>query len=297
MRPPRVLLLVAAVAAGFSVLATLVSESRAALQSGLVAGLAFLGWVLLAGASAPRVRAALAAGLGFFVLVMAVRLWWLPEQPAGDGWLEPFYTPLDGRGSSAGSGQFARELLDHWRQGIDRERLAAVGLLLGVLCLAVAVFALPARHRPRRAMVTRVAVAVLLLVVVGADVWARVDDAPLPGLLGAAWPALLAILVAAGTVVLSGVRSDRFALVALGALLLAVTAGAALTDLADSWAAWQQSAEVSEHAFLSVGIAVPVGRWTDLSEAVRAAVAFAGPALLAVGALRASDAPEPPGPR
>ncbi|MER7891972.1 hypothetical protein ABTX15_19340 [Micromonospora sp. NPDC094482] len=293
MRPPRVLLLVSAVAGVFSVLATLFSESRAALQSGLVAAVAFLGYVLLAGRVAPRVRTALAAGIGFFALVMAIQLWWLPEQPAGNGWLEPFYAPLDGSGPDVGSGQLESVLLDQWRRGIDRERIAAVGLLLGVLCLAFAVFALPARHRSRRALLARVVVAVLLLVVVGADAWDRVDDAPLSGVLGVALPALLATLIAAGVVVLSGLRADRFALVSLGALLLAVTAGAAFTDLADTWAAWQRSADESGDAFLSVGIAVPSDRLADRSAVVGAAVALAGPALLAIGALRASRDPDP----
>ena len=294
MRLPRVLLLVSAAAGVFSVLATLVSESRAALQSGAVALAALTGYVLLAGpATAPRVRSALAAGIGLFAAVLAVKLWWLPER-VDVGWMEPFYAPLDGSGGSR-TARFpaAPALLDQARRTIDQERMVAVGLLLGVLCLAVAVRALPVRREPRRGMLAR-SVAVLLLVVVGADLWRRVDDeTPLLGMLGAGLPALLATLLAAAMVALSGERSDRAALVPIGALLVAVTAAGSFADLAGAWSDWWTLSDRRDDAFLSVGIAVSVDGWADGSEAVRAALALAGPALLAIGARRAARDAEP----
>lgn len=287
VRPPRVLLLVSAAAAAFSVLATLVSESRAALQSGLVASAAFLGYVLLAGRAAPRVRSALATAVGLFALVMAVQLGWLAEQPMRNGWMEPFYAPLDGGGPGLSMRPLPPGILDHWRQLIDRERIAGVGLLLGVLCLAVAVRALPARQRPKRTLLARI-VAALLLVVVAVDVWDSVDDAPLSGALVAGWPALLATLVAAAVLALSAGRADRRALVPLGALLVAVTAAVDLAHITAGWSSWRTAADHSRDAFLQIRIAVAAGGWADVSAAVRAALAFAGPALLAIGALHAS---------
>ncbi|MFU8873939.1 hypothetical protein [Micromonospora sp. SL4-19] len=283
MRLPRVLLLVSAATGAFAVLATLFSETRAALQSSLVAAVAFLGYVLLAG-PAPGVRRALAAGIGLFAAVMALKLWWLPEPPADAGWLIPFYAPLDG-GAPVDLHLPAR--LDHLRQTIEQDRIAAVGLLLGVLCLAVAVLALPVQHRPRRTLLARV-VAVLLLVVVAVDVGDRVNDAPLLGAFGVGWSALLATLAAAGMLAAAGRRSDRFVLVPLGALLIAGTAAADFAGIISAWSSWWSLTDASRDAFLSVGVAGSVGGWTDVSAAVQVAMALAGPTLLALGALHAS---------
>ncbi|MGC4858390.1 hypothetical protein [Micromonospora sp. DT41] len=284
-----------AAAAALSVLAELVSAGRPAMQFGLASSAALVGYVLLAGPAVPRVRLALVAGIGLFAVFMAVELWWLPRQPGDVLWMTPFYAPLDGSGASMGPVENPPTMLDQWRQMIDHERFSAVGLLLGVLCLAVAVIALPVRQQPMSTEFAGI-VAVLQLAVVGANVWSRVDGAPLRGLLGAGWAALLAALMATGVVALSGARVDRAALVPLGALLVAVSTAVAFEDLSSTWLTWWKFSNGSDDVVADAAIAVSVAGPTDVSAAssldvsaaVRTAVALAGPALLAVGSLTAS---------
>ncbi|MEV0153003.1 hypothetical protein AB0H57_04580 [Micromonospora sp. NPDC050686] len=294
MRPKRVLLMVAVTASALSVLAALVSAQRPSTQFGLAATAALVGYVLLADPAVRRLRPALAAGIGLSAVLMAVELWWLPEQ-ADVRWFTPFYAPLDGSGPSVGPVQIPPAMLDQLRQMIDQERFNAVGLLLGVVCLAVAVVALPVRQQPKAAELARF-VAVLLLAVVGANLWSRIDGAPLLGLLGAGWPAFLAILMAAWVVALSGARAGRAALMPLGALLVAVSTAVALEDLTGTWLTWWEFSNGNDHVMVEAAVAVSVASSADvsaaisvdLSGAVRTAMALAGPALLAVGALRAS---------
>ncbi|MFI7603529.1 hypothetical protein ACIBTV_00200 [Micromonospora sp. NPDC049366] len=217
MRPPRVLLLTSVAAGGFSVLATLFSEPRAALQAGLAASAAFLGYVLLVSARvasagpsadghahpAPRVRRTLVAGLTLLALVMAVELRWLSGPVGVSDVFVPFYAPLHG-GVTSSPGT-PPVLLDLWRQSIMQGRIAAVGPLLATVCLAVVVLALPARRRPGRTLPAGI-VAALLVVLAVADVWDSVGDAPLSGALAAGWPALPATLVAAEVLAVSGER-------------------------------------------------------------------------------------------
>lgn len=292
--------MVAAATGALSVLAALGSARRPSIQFGLAASAALVGYVLLAGPAVRRVRQALAAGIGLFAVTMAVELWWLPEQPAEVRWFTPFYAPLDGSYPSVGPVQIPPTVLDQLRQMIDQERFSAIGLLLGVVCLAVAVVALPVRQQPKAAGLARV-VAVLPLVVVGANLWSRIDGAPLLGLLGAGWPALLATLVAAWVLALSGARAGRV-LVPLGALLVAVSAAVALEDLSSTWLTWWEFSNGRDQAMVDTAVAVSVTSSADVSAAssvdvlgaVRTAVALAGPALLAVGALTASrDAGSP----
>ncbi|MFG3705884.1 hypothetical protein ACGF7U_14280 [Micromonospora sp. NPDC047670] len=295
MRPTRVLLMVSTAAGALSVVTALTSAERAAMQYGLAASAALIGYVLLAGPALPRVRPALAAGIALFAAPMTVELWWFPERPADVRWFTPFYAPLGGGLPPTGQVQIPATLLDQWRLLIDQERLRAFALLLGVLCLAVAVVVLPVRQRPKATRLAGV-VAVLLLAVVGANAWSRIDDAPPLGLLEAVWPALLATLLAAGVVALSGARADRAALVPLGALLVAVTVAVTADDLASSWFTWWTFSNRSDHSTQSgtvvtsaVGtVASSTAGSADVSAAVRAAVALAGPALLTVGALAAS---------
>ncbi|MGK5671809.1 hypothetical protein ACSNOB_03040 [Micromonospora sp. URMC 106] len=295
MRPTRVLLMVSITTGALSVVTALVSAERAATQSGLAASAALIGYVLFAGPTLPRVRPALAAGIALFAVPTTVELWWFPERPADVRWFTPFYAPLGGGFTPTGQVQVPATTLEQWRQLIGQERLSAVALMLGVLCLAVAVVALPVREQPKAARLAGVA-AVLLLAVVGANVWSRIDDAPPLGLLGAAWPALLATLLAAGVVARSGTRADRAALVPLGALLIAVTAAVTADDLASSWFTWWTFSNRSDHSTQSGTVAVSVvgtvassaAGAADVSAAVRAAVALAGPTLLTVGALAAS---------
>ncbi|WP_159104728.1 hypothetical protein [Plantactinospora sp. BB1] len=287
MRPTRVLLTVFVAAGTLSALAALVSADRAAAQAALVASAALVGYVLVAGPAAPRVRPALAAGIALLALPTAVELWRDSGQPAPRNLLIPFYTPLDGTAGSTGRPTLPQPALDQWRQALDQERLACVALLLGVLCLAVAVLALPVRQRPRATVLART-VAVLLLVVVGADVWSRIDGDPLLGLLRAGWPALLATLAAAAVLALSASRADRTGLVPLGALLVTVSAALAFEDLVGDWSAWWSFANPDHGVFLSVGVATSLADLVDVSAALLAALTLTGPLLLAVGALRAA---------
>ncbi|GAB3963896.1 hypothetical protein V1634_02645 [Plantactinospora veratri] len=287
MRPTRVLLTVFVVAGTLSALAALVSADRAAAQSALVASAALIGYVLVVGPAAPRVRPALAAGIALLALPTAVELWRGSAEPATRRLLIPFYAPLDGAAASTGRPALPPPILDQWRQALDQERLASVALLLGILCLAVAVLALPVRQR-RKATVLARGVAVLLLVVVGADVWSRVDGEPLLGLLGAGWPALLATVAAAAVLAVSASRADRTGLVPLGALLVTVSAAVALHDLVRGWSTWWRFANPDDSVFLSAGVATSLAGLVDVSAALLATVTLAGPLLLAVGALRAA---------
>ncbi|MEQ4301843.1 hypothetical protein ABNF97_10700 [Plantactinospora sp. B6F1] len=292
MRPTRVLLTIFVVAGTLSVLATLFSADHAAAQCALVASAALIGYVVFAGPTVARVRPALVAGIALLAIPTAVELWCSPARPATRQLLIPIYMPLDGGAASTGRTTLPQPILDQWRQALDQERLACVALLLGVLCLAVAVLALPVRQRPKATVPARV-VAVLLLVIVGVDTWSRVDDDPLLGLLGAGWPALLATLVAAAVLALSASRADRAGLVPLGALLLTVSAAVAFHDLVRRWSAWWTFANPADGLFLSAGVATSLAGLVDVSAALLATVTLAAPALLAVGALRACRAADP----
>ncbi|MDG4799291.1 hypothetical protein [Micromonospora sp. WMMD980] len=130
-------LLVASVAAGLlSVAAALLAMRTASLRIGLVMLLALVGHVL-ASPGVRRVRWAVAAGVGLRAVATATRLIWYQEQADDAGW------PTTGQGLARAA------LAAHWREQIDRERLAALGVALGVLCLAVGVAALPSRGRWR----------------------------------------------------------------------------------------------------------------------------------------------------
>ncbi|MET8907924.1 hypothetical protein [Micromonospora sp. NPDC004551] len=126
-------LLVASAAAGvLSVAAALLAMTAASLQFGLVMLLALLGYVV-ASRGARRVRWTVAAGVGLLAVVAAMRLFWYQEQVDEAGWL------------TYGQGVAKTSMLTRWRELIDRERVAALGLAVGVLCLAAAVSALPSR--------------------------------------------------------------------------------------------------------------------------------------------------------
>lgn len=276
MRFSRLLLLVSAVTGLVSVLAALFSMGHASLQYGLVMLLSVVAYVVVAGrAAVRRVRWTLIAGIGALAVVMATRLFWYHDPAADAGWL------------TYGHGGQSHPVLEQWRGLIERERIAAVGLLLGVLCLAVGVLMLPARHRARRGMLTTI-LALLLLAMVGLEVGSGFGRAPTLDLLGAAWPALLGILVAVGAVALSGWRADRAWLLPVGSLLLAMAAITAFYDLAGAWSAWWEAGNPREDAFLAVGVRVSTGGFPQVSAALETAVALAGPALVAIGALHSS---------
>ncbi|GIH19292.1 hypothetical protein [Rugosimonospora africana] len=279
MRPYRVLLLVSTVAGGLSVIAALFSGWRVSAQCGVVALAVLVGYVTVAGRAArTRVRWALAAGIGLLAVVIAVRLFWYPGQTSGGvDWFA--YLPAS---------ELHGALLDQWRQTIDGERIFAVGRLLGVLCFAVAVVALPGRHPAKPAMATAV-LSLLLLAAVGADVWSRLGDAPVLGLLGVGWPALLVILVALGIAVLAGGRAGRVWLLPAGAFLVAAAAAVAFDDLAGSWSAWRTLSGFRDGDTVFAVAGMPANAsGLAVSEALVTAMTLAGPALLAIGALRAS---------
>jgi hypothetical protein len=282
VRLSRVLLPVSAAAGALSVLTALFSAWQAALLGGVVALAALVGYAAVAGrAAAPRVRWAVTAGLGLLAVVMAARLFWYPEQTAAVGWLAPFYPPLDGGGRAPGKAA----LLDHWQRMISRERLAAVGQLLAVLCFAVAVLALPTRPRPKRAVLTAV-LALLLLAGVAENVWRQLAGGRVLDLLSAAWPALLATVLAVVVAILSGWRASRSWQLPVGALLVAL---AAVTSVGGIVSTWSSSWALTESGAVdTMSVAITTVRLPDVSAALATAVALSGPALLAVGALRAA---------
>jgi hypothetical protein len=276
----RALLLTSTVAGALSVIGALFPGGRLALQGALAMLVTLVGYVVVAGrAAAPRTRWALAAGVGMLAVGMALRLYWYNE-PEDFGWFA--YSPLDENGAPT-------PWLDVLRQSVDRVRIVAFLHLLAVLCFAVGVFALPAWRRPGRAALTAV-LALVLLAFVGANVEGRFDGSAALEALGTVWPALLATLVAVGLVALAGWRADHAWLVAAGTLLVAVAAATVLDDLAIAWSGWWTLAgrNVAEPMFLSVGVRVVADGSPEVSAAVRTAVELAGPALLAIGALRAS---------
>ncbi|MET7804509.1 aminopeptidase [Micromonospora chersina] len=269
-------LLVASVAAGLlSVAATLLAMPAASLQFNLAMLLALLGYVL-ASRDVRRVRWAVAAGIGFLAVVAAMRLFWYQEQVDELGWL------------TSGQGAAKNALLARWRAMIDREMLAALGLTLGVLCLAAGVLALPSRRR-RRGVATTV-LALLLFAWFGLNLARKLGRYPLPDLLATVWPALLAALVTMGALALSGWRADRRWLLPVGLVLLSLVAADAYSDLAVAWSGWWVMAKPADGAFLETGVAVSTSSegFPQLSQAIEVAIALAGAGLVAVGAVRSS---------
>ncbi|MCZ7477143.1 MULTISPECIES: aminopeptidase [unclassified Micromonospora] len=269
---------VAAVVAGLlSVGAALLAMREASLLWAVVT-LAALAGHALAASGTPRVRWGVAAGAGLFALVAAANLLWHRERVADAG---------GPRGSQAATRTY---LVESLREGLDQQRLTAWGLALGVLLLSVAVPALPARGG-RRGVVTTV-LAVAVLVWCGLKVAAAPGDPPLPELLLALQPALLAALVTAGVLAWSGWRGDRRGLLTAGMVLLAVVAVRACADLASAWASWWTFVEPARDAFLQPGFMVSVGGSAggalEVSSAVETAVALGGAGLAVVGVLRAS---------
>ncbi|NED52332.1 aminopeptidase [Micromonospora aurantiaca] len=224
----------------------------------------------------PRVRRGVAAGAGVLALVAANLL-------RHRGW-----------GTDAGDlarGQAAARayLLEHWQDGMDRQRLIAWGLVLGVLLLAVAVSALPARGGRHGVATTVLALAALVWCV--ASVASTPGEPPLLDLFAAVWPGLLAVLVTAGLLASSGWRSDRHGLLPTGMILLALVAVRACSALASAWATWWTLVEPAEDAFLQPGLMISVGAPAasaiEVSSAVEMAVALGGVGLAVAGALRA----------
>jgi len=260
---------------------------QASLQCGLIALTTLMGYVAVASrVAARRVRWAFAAGVGLLAVVMAARLLWYRGSPGDYVWTAPFYAPLDGIATSAGTLEAAPvAVLDLLRRTIDQERIAAVGRLLGVLCLVVGVLGLPARRWPRRGVLTTI-LAVLLLVVVGVNLGSQVDGPPVLDLLETAWPALLVTLVAVGMAILAGWRANRAWLLPTGALLVAIAAATAFDNLAGTWSVWWALSNLRMVDPVSAVIGVSVDGLPQVSAAVETAVALAGPALLATGAAR-----------
>lgn len=269
-------LLLASVAAGLlSAAAALLAMPAASMQFDLVMLLALLGYVLLH-RGARRVRWTVAAGVGLLAVVAAMRLLWHQEQVIDVGWMA--YEPAP-----------ETSIVGRWRASIDRQRLAALGMALGVVCLAAGVLALPSRGR-RRGVATAV-LALLLLAWFVQDSTQEFVDHPLPELLGTVWPALLAALVSMGALALSGGRSDRRWLLPAGLFLLSLTAADTYSNLAGVWSGWWKMTNPDQDPFLVVGTVVGASGEASpqVSSAVETAIALAGAGLAAVGALRSSS--------
>ena len=268
---------VAAVVAGLlSAGAALLAMREASLLWAVVTLAALCGHALTA-SGAPRVRWGVAAGAGLFALVTVANLRWYGEQVADAG--EPV------RGQAAARAY----LLESWQDGMDRQRLTAGGLALGVLLLCAAVSASPARGGRRGVVTTALAVAVLGWCV--SRVALTPGEPPLPDLFAAVWPGLLTTLVTAGALAWSGRRGDRYGLLPAGTLLLSLVALRICADLASTWASWWTLVRPAEDAFLQPGIVVSVGASAEgtlrVSSAVETTVALGGVGLAVVGALRA----------
>ncbi|WP_433653077.1 aminopeptidase [Micromonospora zamorensis] len=268
-------LLVASVAGGLlSAAAAVLAMPGASMQFGLVMLLALLAYVLL-DRSARRVRWAVAGGIGLLAVVAAMRLLWYQEQVVEVGWVS--YGPAA-----------EASILGPWRESIDRQRLASLGLALGAACLAAGVLALPSRGRRRGAATT--ALALLLLAWFGLDSTREFVHYPLSDLLPTVWPSLLAALVAMGALALSGWRADRRWLLPVGLFLLSLGAANAYSDLAATWSGWWEMANPDQDAFLELGMAVSTSAEDSLqvSSAVETMIPLAGAGLTAVGALHSS---------
>ncbi|MEU8072637.1 aminopeptidase [Micromonospora sp. NPDC049151] len=266
---------VAAVVAGLlSVGAALLAMREASLLWAVVTLAALCGHALTASGTR-RARWGAAAGAGLFALVAAANLHRRREQDEGE--------PLRGQAEARAY------LLESWQDGLDRQRLTAWGLALGVLLLGVAVSAAPARGGRRGVVTTVLAVVVLVWCVV--SVALTPGEPPLPDLFVAVWPALLAVLVTAGVLASSGRRSDRRGLLPAGMALLSVVAVWTCADLASTWASWWTFVEPAKGAFLQPGVMVsvdaPAAGALEVSSAVEMAVALGGVGLAVVGALRA----------
>lgn len=275
MRLSRGLLLVSAAFGALSVVAALSSAHEVSLQCATAMLVALAGYVAAQGrTSGPRVRWGLTAGIGFLAAVMAARLLWYGERAADRDRL------VSGRTIPSTS-----TMLEQWRLTIDQERMAAAGLLLGLLSLAVAVLALPQRRSATRGAATAV-VALLLLVFVGRAVIRLSLLAPLDELVAAAWPALLATIVAAGLLVVSGRRAAPAWLLPIGALLVASAAASTVDDLVGTWRAWWMWVDPRQNvASPSFAVRLTGDEGPQWSAAWEVVVALAGPALLAIGAL------------
>lgn len=275
MRISSKLLAVSVVAGLLAVGAALLAMTTASLQFGLVMLLALLGYVLASGGTR-RVRWAVATGVGLLSVVAAARLFWAQEQVDAAGWLVAGPAPTEA-------------LMAYWRELTDRERIAALGLALGVCCLAAASWTLPARGGRRRGTAT-VVLALLVLAWFGLTAAGKFSRYSLRDLLGTVWPALVAVLLAVAALALSGWRAERRWLLPAGWLLLSLEAVRGYSDLAARGSSWWLAAEPANRAFIQVGVAVSrtAPGFPQVSEAVELAVALAGAGLVAVGAVGAS---------
>ncbi len=283
MSTTRTLLLVSIAAAALSIMAEMLAGWQASLVCGLVAFSALAGHVATADVPAvPRLRWALMAGIGLLALTVGLRLAWHEAQTNDSGWF--LYGPLRGGHTT---------ILDDWRRQIDLERLVAVADLVGVVCFGFGMLLLPKTRRPGQAAVTAI-VAVLLASTVGLDIVDWFDEGPLLDLLGTFGPSLLACLLAAGIVALSGTRMAHTRLLPFGALLLALGPMMTIDSLASSWMVWRSIAGVHNEVRNGEGEAVAFAVVMDgspylisgLSAALTTGVLLAGPIVFVLGVLR-----------
>lgn len=235
-------------------------------------GLLIVHIVWSGGPPAPPLRWALVAGVALLAAATAVRLLLVGGQPTY-ATLPPY----------AAAGDPRDVVLQQWRYDVAADRVAMLCLLSGVACLAGTVLSLPRRHRSPRTVLCA-ALALSVLIPVGANLRGPVADRGVPALLEATWPAVLATLAAIAAAVLAARRGSSGWLVPTGALLLAVATAMTLAEHADRWSAWsafsvlRQARGVAISAALTWSVSVPL----DLSAALLAAAAIGGPVLIAV---------------
>jgi hypothetical protein len=303
-RPVRVVAAVGFAAAGaLAVAADLVGARMLALQCDAVALGALAVYVALAGLPRPplaphdalseprtvppRTRWALVAGIALFAGALALR--------------HTGATPF------AQSDELAAGLADQAYRAVGRGRLAAVAQLVAVLCLVWAVISVPhtvnrpaaAGTGPRRVSTPIVATvgAVGIVVLTAADLGSRLEGRTFPQAVFDLWPGVLTASAAAALLVLAGPRTDRRRLLPIGAAAVAVAAALALDDAVVAWNTWWSLNQVAHHDQLVVfGVAVATGGGVQFSpvDALTTAATLLGPALLAVGALRAASGTHDP---
>ena len=272
----RVLIPVFGVSALLSVVAALFDVALAS-QCALVALLVLAVCVVLV-IEPPRRRWLLVAGVMLLATTPAIRLWF-------DDDLGPLL--------SMPTGEVATELARHWHHMVVQARLVGAGVLLAVVAFAAVVYSLPAKPRPRRALVVAVLCAATPIVLLALEVARRIDNlgpasGPAGGFFVSAAPELLATLIAAFMVVVATGRADRWLLLPAGALLLEATAALGAVQHADTWLNWAIARPRPDTGtFLSVGIMISSGSPSvDVIGAVATALTVVAPALMVVATAR-----------
>ena len=264
------------VSALLSVVAALFDVALAS-QCALVALLLLVVCVVLV-IEPPRRRWLLVAGVMLLATTPAIRLWF-------DDDLGPLL--------SMPSDEVMAELARHWHHMVVQARLIGAGALLSVVAFAAVVYSLPAKTRPRWALVVAVLCAASPIVLLALEVARRIDNlgpasGPAGGFFVSAAAELLATLIAALMVVVATGRADRWLLLPAGALLLETTVALGAVQHANTWLNWATTRPRPDtRTFQTVGIMISSGSPSvDVVAAVATALTVVAPALIVVATAR-----------